>query len=340
MLKALCEAFGVSGYESEVRKLIETTVKPYCDKVFTDNIGNLIAIKRAKNLLNNKSVMLCAHMDEVGFIVTKITDDGYLKFDCVGGIDAAILPSARVKINNINGIIGIKAVHLTSKSEREKQLKISDLYIDIGAKTAEEAKQHISIGDYVGFDSDFVEFGKQIKAKALDDRVGCAILIEMLKSDWNFDLFCAFTVQEETGLRGAFVAANVVKSYVSDVDKLAALVVETTSCNDLPGVSDNFRVTKMDGGPAISILNNSILANPDLVEILKTTANENKIPFQIKASTKGGNDSGAIGLRQIPVAAISVPCRYLHSPVSVISKSDFKNTQNLVFHFLKKMEEI
>ena len=339
MLKQLCEAFGVAGHEFEVRALIEEAIKPYCDSVRTDNLGNLIAVKRAKSVVNHNYIMLSAHMDEVGFIITKITDDGYLKFDTVGGIDTAILPSQRVKINDTSGIIGVKAIHLTSKSEREQPLKISDLYIDIGAKDAAEAEKCITVGDYAGFVSNYIEFGdNSIKAKALDDRAGCAILIEMLKYDWKFDLYCAFTVQEEVGLRGAKVAATAIKSEVS-ADSLYALVVEATTCNDLPNVPEHLQVTKLGGGPAISILDSASLANRELMETLKSAAENNDIPYQFKASTKGGNDAGAIGLAGIPVASVSVPCRYIHSPVCTMDKRDFANTQQLVFQFLRKMEE-
>jgi len=339
MLKELCEAFGVSGCEFEVREVIENVAKPYADDIFTDNIGNLIVFKRAISPSNGKTIMLAAHMDEVGLIITQITDDGFLRFNTVGGIDATILPSKRVKINNISGIIGVKPIHLTPVPEREKPLKISDLYIDIGAKSYDDAKKHVTIGDYVGFESDFVEFGEQIKAKALDDRAGCAILLKTLKTNWNFDLFCVFTVQEETGLRGASVASNVVKSRVKDIDNIYALVVEATTCNDLPNVPEHSRVTKLGDGPAISILDSASFANRKLVEILKKVAIENEIPFQFKASTKGGNDAGAITIRQIPVASVSVPCRYIHSPVCVMNKHDFEHTQNLVSQFLRKMAD-
>lgn len=329
MLKALTEAFGVSGYETPVREIIENEIKDHCDSLKCDSMGNLIAFKKSA-VPNAKTVLLSAHMDEVGFIVTAITPDGYLKFDTVGGIDARILASQKVISNDVCGVISYKAVHLTDKDERKKAPSVEDFYIDIGAKDKADAERYVMLGDYFMFRSDYVEFGNMIKAKALDDRLGCAILIEMLKSVWNVNLYCTFTVQEEVGLRGASVAVHGL-----EIDY--ALVVEGTTCNDMPSIGENLRVTKSGNGAAISILDSASRANQEVIDLLQAVAEKSGIPYQFKASNAGGNDAGAIYLSNggIKTASISVPCRYIHSPVCVMHKSDFESCKNIVSAFLK-----
>lgn len=329
MLKKLTEAFGVSGCEKSVREIIYEEIKDYCTGIETDSMGNLKAFKKSKTAENPKKILLSAHMDEVGLIVKGITNDGYLKFSSVGGIEPKVLVSQRVIVNGLKGVISLKAVHLTTKEEREKPLKEDMLYIDIGAKDCESAQKWVMPGDYAAFDSQYVEFGNQIKAKALDDRVGCCIMIEMLKQDWDVDLYCNFTVQEEVGLRGARVASR-------GINPDFAVVIEGTTCNDLPGVPKHLTVTKLGDGPAISILDSASRANAELVEILEESAKRNNIPYQFKASTAGGNDAGAIYVTDggIKTASISVPCRYIHSPVCVMNKDDFNNCRRLVESFL------
>lgn len=330
MLRKLTEAFGVSGFENEVRDIIFEEIKDCCSNVRIDAMGNLVAYKKASaNHGSAKTVLLSAHMDEVGFIVTDITDEGYLKFATVGGIDSRILISKPVKVNGNSGVIGIKPVHLTEKEERKKTIPEKQLFVDIGAKTREDALQIATKGDYFGFDSDYVEFGNMIKAKALDDRLGCDIMIDFLKKDWNINLVCAFTVQEEVGLRGARVAAK-------GINPDFALVIEGTTCNDMTGIPENLRVTKSGNGAAISILDSESKANRELVEMLVHSAALRNIPYQFKASTAGGNDAGAIHLADggIKTATISVPCRYIHSPVCVMNKNDFDSCKRIVEGFL------
>ncbi len=333
MLKKLTEAFGVSGFENEVRNIILEEIKDYCSEIQIDAMGDLIAYKRASaRCENTKTILLSAHMDEVGFIVTDITDEGYLKFATVGGIDSKILISKRVNVNGNHGVIGIKPIHLTEKEERKKTISEKQLFVDIGAKTREDALQIASKGDYFGFDSDYVEFGDMIKAKALDDRLGCDIMINILKKDWNVNLVCAFTVQEEVGLRGAKIAAK-------GINPDFALVIEGTTCNDMTGISENLRVTKSGKGAAISILDSASKADGELVEMLVNSAKSRNIPYQFKASTAGGNDAGAIHLADggIKTATISVPCRYIHSPVCVMSKRDFDSCRRIVESFLNDL---
>ncbi len=333
MLKILTETDGVSGNEAAVREIIKREIKGYCDEIIIDSMGNMICKKYGNP--NGKTVLLSAHMDEVGFIITKITDDGYLKFESVGGIDTKILLSQCVRINGIKGIISLKAVHLSTKEEREKIFKEKDLFIDIGAKSKAEAEKYVMVGDYCAFDSEYIEFGDMIKAKALDDRTGCAVLIDMLKKDTEINLICNFVVQEEVGLRGARVAINGLKPDF-------AIVVEGTTCNDLTGIPDEKRVTKSGGGAAISVMDYSSTADCEIVEALINVAKSNRIPWQYKASIRGGNDAGAISIAGggIKTASVSVPCRYIHSPVSAMNKNDFIACRRLIEKFLEYAEEM
>ncbi len=328
MLKRLTEAFGASGYENDVRDIILEEIRQHCSEFKIDSMGNIVVFKKSKKQ-NEKTILLSAHMDEVGFIVTDITDEGYLKFDTVGGIDSRILISKRVTVNGHKGVIGLKPIHLTTKEERKKTPKTDELFVDIGCNSKAEAERIVTKGDYFGFDSDYVEFGNMIKAKALDDRLGCAIMIDILKCEWDVNLVCTFTVQEEVGLRGARVA-------VYGINPDYALVIEGTTCNDMTGISENLRVTKSGNGVAISILDSASKANNDMVKMLVNSAESREIKYQFKASTAGGNDAGAIHMANggIKTATVSVPCRYIHSPVCVMHKEDFKSCKDIVCAFL------
>ncbi len=331
MIRKLTETDGVSGFEDAVREIIINEISDCCSELKVDGMGNLIAFKEAANdPKHSKTVLLSAHMDEVGFIISGITKDGYLKFQTVGGIDTRILISQRVRMDKIRGVIGLKAVHLTTRDDRKKTPSESELYIDIGAENREAAEKLVAIGDYFSFDSEYVEFGDMIKAKALDDRIGCAILIEMLKKSHSVNLICTFTVQEEVGLRGA-------KCAVYGLSPDCALVLEGTTCSDMTGVPKNLRVTKSGGGAAISILDSASRADSGMIERLKKAAETRGIPYQFKASTAGGNDAGAIytSCGGIKTASLSVPCRYIHSPVSAASKRDIDSCIKIVRGFLE-----
>ncbi len=332
-LKELTNLPGVSGDEGKVRSYIFEKVKDACDEIYTDSIGNLICLNRGRGQ-TGKKVMVCAHMDEVGFIASRITDDGFIKFKCVGGIDARVLVSKKVRIGDkqISGVIGAKAIHLQKKSEREKVPEIEDLYIDIGAKNKEEAERHVSVGDYCVFDSEYTEFGDGlIKAKALDDRVGCSCLISLAEERFDFDLYLVFTVQEEVGLRGAKVAAERIRPDM-------AIVLEGTTCSDVFGTEEKDYSTVLGGGAALSLLDRSTYYDRDLTNALYDTAKKNHIAVQFKQTASGGNDAGAIHTAAggVKTAAISVPARYIHSPSSVIKKSDLMAVKTLIHTFLKE----
>lgn len=325
-LSELTGLSGVSGNENDVRSYIRERIAPLCDRVETDTMGNLMAFKRGTGN-TGKTLMLCAHMDEVGLIVSRITDEGFLKFKTVGGIDPRVLISKRVLVGKqaLPGVIGRRAIHLLSPEERKKAPKIKELYVDIGAADKEEAEAKTCVGDYMVFDSRFVPFGDGlVKAKALDDRAGCAILLELAGEPCVWDRCFAFTVQEETGLRGARLCARRVRPDM-------ALVLEATTCSDLPGTDRNVMSTRLGGGAAVTLIDGATSYNQELARSLYALAQRRGIPVQFKQTATGGNDAGIIHVSAggILTAALSVPARYIHSPVSVISLADYQAVKDL-----------
>lgn len=335
LLKTLSELNGASGAEKPIRDMLRQTLEPYVDRLFIDKMGNLIAEKNIQGV--GPKVMLAAHMDEVALMITEITSDGFLKFEAVGGVDARILLAKAVKIGErkLNGVIGSKAIHLTKPAEREKALEIEQLYIDIGAKSKEEVLRHVQLGDYAYFDTEYESFGRaHWKGKAMDDRVGCAVLTEILKKNYRFPLVGVFTVQEEVGLRGAKVAAFHVKPDF-------AIVLEGTVSGDMLDVEDQDWVTEVGKGPACSIMDNATLYAPALIRQLAALAKAKGIPLQFRRGNKGGNDAGVIHVSQagVPTLAISVPCRYIHSFVSVVADKDIGATIDLIDVALRELPQ-
>ena len=331
-LKELCALPGVSSREDAVRDYIRAQVSSCADSIRVDPMGNLIAEKKGR-IPGSKKIMLAAHMDEVGLMIHTITDDGYLKFANVGGIDRRVLIGKRVLVGEkeIPGVIGLKAYHLSSTEEEKKVPKLKDFYIDIGAKDGEEAREYVSPGDVAVFDADIVEFGHGlIKAKAIDDRIGCAVMVELLKEDLPMDVTFAFTVQEEVGTRGAFGAAF---SVTPDI----ALVLEGTTAADLPDMPDRQKVCGPGKGPVIPFMDGSTVYDRELFEQLRSLAVEHKIPWQTKQYISGGTDAGAIQRTKdgVRVAAISAAVRYLHTPSSVASLEDCEHILTLARLFLQ-----
>lgn len=335
LLKLLSEAFGVSGAEDEVREILISKVSELCDNIEVDSMGNLICYKKGTKGYHN-SIMLTAHMDEVGLIISGVTKDGYLRFKTIGGIDTRVLIAKKILIgkNKIGGIIGDKPPHLNDK-KNDSVPKVKDLYIDICARSEEDALKHVSLGDYGCFDSDYIEFGDNlIKGKALDDRIGCWLLTELAQKTYPHDIYYVFTVQEELGCRGAVTATNSVKPDI-------AIVVEGTTCSDVVGTDETGFSTKLRGGAAISIFDRSSYSDLGLRNTLYNTAVKNDIKVQYKQTAFGGNDAGAIHLCEtgIRTAVISVPCRYIHSPSSVASIDDINSVKSLLETFLMQEEE-
>ncbi len=332
-LKELCTINGISGHEDKVREYIIKQVKDLCEYKI-DNLDNLICFKKGKNKPKNK-VMLSAHMDEVGFVVNYINKDGTLKISSVGAVDARVVFGRQVLVGEkqLVGVIGSKAVHNLTADEKETAIKIENMYVDIGAKSKEETESLVSLGEPVAFRSDFIEFGDGfIKSKAIDDRLGCAVLLKLIKSDLEYDTYFNFVTQEEIGLRGA-------KTATFSVEPDIAIVIESTTAADIPEVSAEKRICELNRGAVVGFMDRSTIYNKELYNLAFETAKENDIPCQIKTMVVGGNDSGAIHISKggVKTLAISVPCRYLHSASCVINKSDFKSVTDLAQALLPKV---
>lgn len=333
MLKDLCLLNGTSGDEVRVRDYIINEIKEY-STYKVDNLGSVIAYKKGKKK-PNKTVCINAHMDEVGFIITGITSDGYLRFAPVGGIDTKVCLDRAVTVgeNRINGIIADKAYHLLEDSEKDKAPSFDKLLIDIGAKSETEAQSVVSLGDFAYFESDYTELGNgYIKAKALDDRIGCMLMIELIKSELEYDTVFCFNVQEEVGLRGSKCTSFAVGADIS-------IVLEATTAGDLDGVTGADRVCVLGNGGVVSFMDNRTIYDRELYKLAMNTASENNIPVQTKTAVAGGNDAGSIQTsgKGAKVMALSLPCRYIHSPSSVVKKSDIDNTRKLLKEILKKI---
>lgn len=318
LLKKLCLANGVSSGEEEIRKIILSEIDGFADDVNVDRNGNIIVFKRGKQRAKNK-LLLSAHMDEVGFIITSINSDGTLNVDEVGGIDRRVVNGKSVKLctSGLSGVFGIKPIHLSSGESRNEIPKFPSMYIDIGAKDKEDALKNIALGELAAFEGFYEENEQSIITKAIDDRAGCLVLIEMIKSTLPYDMYFSFVVQEEVGLRGAKTAAYT-------VDPEFAIVVETTTAADIPNVDDCKQVCRLGEGAVISFMDRRTVYDRVLYKEAFKAAERAGVKAQAKQAVAGGNDAGVIstsngGVRTI---AVSLPCRYLHAPHTTAYKSD------------------
>lgn len=330
-LETLCCLSGVSGHEDEVRDYILERVMPFADEIRTDPMGNLMVFKKG-DAVPDRRIMVTAHMDEVGLIVTSVTDEGYLHFDQAGGIDRRVLPGKRVFVgpDRVPGVVGLKPIHLTDEEERKKVPKYRDLYIDIGAADREEAERLVSPGDAASFDDAVVRFGDGfLKAKAIDDRTGCACLVELIESRLPCDCWFAFTVQEEVGCRGAQAAAR-------SIEPDLALVLEGTTAADVPSAKGADRVCSPGKGVVIPFMDRRTIYDRELRAVLCRLADENGISWQTKSRVAGGTDGSAFqcGGGGAQVAAVSVAVRNIHSPASVAKLSECEDQLKLVRLFL------
>lgn len=326
VLEDLCKASGVSGNEDEVRNYLRGLCSYYNPTV--DVMGNLLVSTGGKG----KKILFAAHMDEVGLIISEIEDSGFLRFKTVGGIDTGVLIGKKVFIGakKTVGIIGIRAVHLQGKND---EMNEESLYIDIGAENKEDAESVVSLGDYACFEHVFKKFGDNLlAAKALDNRAGCAIMAELLKRDGAYNLCFAFTAQEETGCRGAAAAADY---FEPDL----AVIIETTICADTYPTESHKTPTSVGKGPVITFLDRTSVPDRDVMNSLIEMANMQNIPWQFKKTNMGGTDAGSVSraLDGIPTAVVALPCRNLHSPVTVISMNDFMNLFRLLDLWIKDL---
>ncbi len=349
LIRELSLLFGPTGCEREVADAIAGRIRSLCHSLRRDRMGNLVALLRCgdEQAPDRRRVMISAHMDEVGVMVTELCEDGYLRFDTVGGIHPSVLEGRKVTLgdeqNRVRGVIASRAIHHKKKKERNQPTPIEKLYIDIGASTREEAEAYLSVGSFGTFDSEFYTFGKDdtlMKGKALDDRMGCAAMIqvmERLSGDLpriDADLYFCFTVREEIGLSGAKVVAEKLAPH-------AAIVLESTAVSDLPETPAAKRVASLSSGGALSIADRSTIYDRGLIDFARTVAAEEGIPLQLKQYVSGGNDAGSIHKTGVGVRtlALSVPTRYLHSPSCVASQADYRAVRDLVEAMLRRADE-
>lgn len=332
LMKELCALPGPSGCEDAVRAFVLKRVKPFADEIRTDAIGNVMVFRKGRKALD-RPVAVCAHMDEVGVIIKKITEDGMLKFGFVGGVDPRVVIGRPVRFGDVPGVIGIKAVHLTTAAERRTMPKTKNLYIDIGATSRAAAEKLVSLGDYGVFDSAVVEFGDGlIKAKAIDDRVGCAALLKLIEDEPPVDTWFCFTVQEETGLRGA-------ASMAFALDPGFAMVLEGTTAADLAEVKGADAVCRVRGGVVLPFMDGATIYDAALFELLRDACIRRGIPWQTKTRVAGGTDAGRIHRSRagVRVCAAAAPVRYIHSPSSVAAKADCEAVLAAARAFLEEL---
>lgn len=337
LLRDLCQAFGPSGCEDAVRERILEEGKKYCSDYTVDRMGNLVFHFSAEKA-GHKKLMMAAHMDEVGFMVNRITDEGYLKFTLLGGIDERVLCGRNVKLGDekgqTDGVIASKAIHHQTAEERKKITPVEDMVIDIGAVDKAEAERRVPIGSFGTFDGDFCLLGGEkpyLKSKALDDRLGCAVMLlvmekisrGMIAPTCEAD-FC-FTVREELGLSGAQVTA---RRLCPDY----AIVLETTAIADIPGTDPSLRVADTGAGGVLSLVDRSTIYDRTFVDFALSIAKKDGIPVQIKRFVSGGNDAGHIQRtgNGVKCLALSAPTRYLHSPACMAAFADYEAMEALV----------
>lgn len=341
ILRKLCNSHGISGYENEIRDIIREEIKNYVDEIRIDALGNIIAIKKGSD--DYPSVMLAAHMDEIGLMVKGIDKNGFIKFLKFGGWFDATLLNSRVVLHGekgkIYGVIGSKPPHLMKEEERKKSIKAEDMFIDIGAKSKEEVeKAGIRIGSPITLDVEMKELlNKRITGKALDDRVGIAMMLEAIKrTKSEATIYAVGTVQEEVGLKGARTSAF-------GLSPDLALICEVAIANDHPGTEE--KGIEIDKGVVITVADASgrgLISSPSILKWLEKTAIENKIPYQLEASEGGTTDAAAINVTRagIPCGVVSVPTRYMHSGVELISLNDLEKGVKLLTEALNRINEL
>ncbi|MCV9389391.1 M42 family metallopeptidase [Reichenbachiella ulvae] len=336
LLKQVCEIAGAPGFESRIRNLIIEEIKDHVDSYSIDNMGNIIAIKKGET---DKKVMVAAHMDEIGFIVSHIDDNGFVRFQPLGGFDPKTLTAQRVIIHgkeDIVGVMGSKPIHVMSPEERQKVAKLEDYFIDLGM-SKEEVEKVVAVGDSITRERELIEMGDCVNCKSIDNRVSVFILIETLKKikSPSADLYAVFSVQEEVGLRGANVAAH-------SINPDFGIALDTTIAYDLPGAQPHEHVTKLGGGTAIKILDAMTICDQRMVRFLRETADEKNIKWQNEILVAGGTDTAGIqqrGKNGAIAGAISIPTRHLHQVIEMAHKDDITGSTDLLVAALEKVAD-
>ncbi|MEA5050174.1 MAG: M42 family peptidase [Oscillospiraceae bacterium] len=337
LIKTLCDLPGVTGRESAVADRIEALARPHADTIYRDALGNVIVFKKGAKT-PDKPVMLAAHMDEVGFLVNYITESGFLRLLAAGGLYGQSLAGRTLYFPRagLRGVLGKAPIHQRKGDEGKKIPKLDELYVDIGAASREEAEKYVRVGDTAVFDTQLRRFGDNgIVGKAIDDRLGCALLLETLETDLPVDCHFAFTVQEEVGLRGAQTAAFAVRPG-------AAVIVDCCGAADNAGFKDNDRIACSGAGPVISYADHATLYDEELFGKVCALADANGIPWQTKTRLSGGTDAGSIhktaaGAR---VVGISVASRNIHCAASTASLEDAENAKKLIGKTLELLADV
>ncbi|MGC6471086.1 MAG: M42 family metallopeptidase [Flavobacteriales bacterium] len=335
LLAEICEAAGAPGFEQRIREIVIREVTPLVDEVKLDNMGNVTAIKKGRQ---NKKVMIGAHMDEIGFIVTHIDDNGFLRFHTLGGFDPKTLTAQRVIVHgkkDLVGVMGSKPIHVMTPEERTKSPKTTDFFIDMGM-SKEEVEKIVEVGNPITRERSLIEMGNCVNCKSLDNRVSVFILIEMLREikDNPYDIYGVFTVQEEVGIRGANVAAQ-------EVQPDFGFGLDTTIAYDVPGAAPHEKITELGKGAAIKVMDSSTICDYRMVEYMKNIAQKHDIPFQLEILTGGGTDTAGIQ-RFTPggsiAGAVSIPTRHIHQVIEMADKTDIRNAIDLLHYSVKELD--
>lgn len=344
LLKSLTDVNGISGHEMQVKSLMKDYLTPVSDEIVEDRLGGIFGKKNATH--GTKSLMISGHLDEIGFIVTQIDEQGYIYFTPIGGWWNQVMLSQKVTITTengkeIRGIIGSKPPHALSPEERKKPVDIKNMYIDIGVGSKEEANEAgIELGNMITPYSEFESLAndKYLTAKAFDNRYGCALAVDVLQQlkDENIDinLYAGATVQEEVGLRGAKVAANLIKPDL-------AIAVDVGVAYDVPGMTSEKNEGKLGDGPLAILMDATSIAHDGLRKHIKDVAEHHNIPVQWATTPGGGTDAGSIHVANegIPTITIGVPLRYMHSNVSVLNIDDYTNSVRLITEIVRSLND-
>ncbi|MFN2241515.1 MAG: M42 family metallopeptidase [Anaerolineae bacterium] len=327
LIKKLTEPYGPSGREEQIRAIIRAEVESFADEMRVDTMGNLIALKKGTG--QGKKVMLAAHMDEIGLIISHVDENGFLRAQGIGGVDPMTMSGGRVQF--ADGTVGVIAPE--KRPEFRKEPDLAKLYIDVGATSREQAADRL--GQVVGFLRPFTDMGQRVVAKAMDDRIGCAVLIETMRrlKSSPHDLYFVFTVQEEVGLRGAQTGAFGVEPDIG-------IAVDVTIAADTP---EAYKMAmKLGQGPCIKVKDGRMLAHPGLKDLLIDTAEANEIPYQLEVLAWGSTDAAAMQLSRggVPAGCVSIPCRYIHSPSEMVDTDDVENAVKLLAALLASPMEI
>lgn len=339
LLKKTCEIAGAPGFEERIRNLVIKEVEPLVDSLEVDNLGSVITVKKGSKNPDGKKVMVAAHMDEIGFIVTHIDDNGFIRFHTLGGFDPKTLTAQRVVIHgkkDLIGVMGSKPIHVMSQEERNKNPKISDYFIDLGMK-GDEVKELVRIGDPITRERELIEMGSCVNCKSIDNRVSVFILIEALRrlEKVPYDVYGVFTVQEEVGLRGANVAAH-------RINPDFGIGLDTTIAFDVPGAQAHERVTSLGEGAAIKVMDASAICDYRMVDFMERTADQHQIKWQLEVLTAGGTDTAGVqrmGKQGAIAGAISIPTRHLHQVIEMADKNDIESCIQLLKACLESMDQ-